>query len=272
MRGVPPVVLQPVQVLVPLTANLTPVRLVLVKIGTRRIWGVGPRVNYRKRTVRIGPQLLVLVAVQPVVLQPVLVLVVLIAANHRTLKRPVLISFGHIQPAGRIVNAYILHFLIWSICKTAETVVFLLAVLLRSRVAKPVVPGGDVTLGGAWVFVQKGLARWYLVPRVAAGLVPGGATTAPRCPPDRCPGRGSGRRPSGQAAPEERGPAQRRAHLVAVVHQWEPTPEERPRSPRCVLELELFLQAHRRLPRSQRGHLIERKLVDLHLCVLPVVV
>lgn len=106
VSSVAAMILQTIQVLVALTTHLAPIGLVLLHARAVKVRRVGLRVDDGKRAVVILLEFLILVPVQPVVLQPVLVLVCLLASNHRTLERLVLLVLHHIQVAGRVVNVH----------------------------------------------------------------------------------------------------------------------------------------------------------------------
>lgn len=106
MRRVAPVVLEAVEVLVALAANLAPVGLVLLHVHAVGIGRIGQRVNYAVSSIVVEVQHLVLVAVHSVVLESILVFVSLVAPNHWALERLVLSSLHDIQMASRVVYAH----------------------------------------------------------------------------------------------------------------------------------------------------------------------
>lgn len=106
MSGVSPVVLEPVEVLVSLAANLATVRFVFLHAGTIEVRGVGLRVNDGKGPVFVLFERLVLVAMQTVIFEAVLVLIGFFTADHRTLERLIFFILHHIQVSSWIVNIH----------------------------------------------------------------------------------------------------------------------------------------------------------------------
>jgi len=81
------VVLEPVQILVSLLADVALVRLLLLHTHSAGIWRLGVRVNDRKGAISVLMESLVVVSVRFVILQAVLVLVSFLAANHGASER-----------------------------------------------------------------------------------------------------------------------------------------------------------------------------------------
>lgn len=106
MSSMASVVLETIQVLVALATDLTTVRLILFHAGSVKVRSVGFRVDDGKRSVVVLLECLVLVAMKTMVLETILVLVCLFAANHRTLERLVLFILHHVQVASWVVNVH----------------------------------------------------------------------------------------------------------------------------------------------------------------------
>lgn len=106
MRGVTTMVLQTIQVLVPLATNFTSIGFVFLHAGAIKVGGVALRIDDGDGTVRVLLQGLVLVPVKAVVLQAILILVVLLASNDGTRVRFVFLVFHHVQVARRIVDIH----------------------------------------------------------------------------------------------------------------------------------------------------------------------
>lgn len=113
MCGVASVVLEAIQVLVTLAANLAPVRLVLFQFHAFRVWGVRQGINHTISPVFVHMQRLILVPMQTVVLETVLVFVRLVAADYWAHKRLVFSTLHNVEMSCRVVNT---HFLVLVEC------------------------------------------------------------------------------------------------------------------------------------------------------------